>query len=89
LDSEGWIEVLKERIESIRLQLGRLISHFDSEQRTSVRHGSDIDKNIIRLDSLERRLNDIEKRMERRETNWQVWLGIAISAVAVIISLIK
>lgn len=93
MDTEGWIEVLKERIEGIRLQLGRLVSHFDSEQRTSVRQGKDIDKLIIDTEHMEAAIDElkkeIEKRDERRHTNWKDWISIILAAAAVLIAIFK
>jgi hypothetical protein len=72
VDTEGLIEVLKERIENGRLQLNRLISHVESEQRHTVRHGKDIDKLIEQMDR-------IERAIEKRDQNWKDWIAIVLS----------
>lgn len=72
MDTEGLIEVLKERIENGRLQLNRLISHVESEQRHTVRHGKDIDKLIEQMDR-------IERAIEKRDQNWKDWIAIVLS----------
>lgn len=75
MDNEGWIKVLEERIEGVRLQVGRLISHFDSEQRTSIRHGKDIDH--------------ILKQLEKKDQDWKFWIAIGVSIVSTIIAIFK
>lgn len=72
MDTEGLIEVLKERIENGRLQLNRLISHVESEQRHTVRHGKDIDKLIEQMER-------IERAIEKRDQNWKDWIAIVLS----------
>jgi hypothetical protein len=75
VDTEGWIKVLEERIEGLRLQVGRLISHVESEQRHTVRHGKDIDQLI--------------KQNEKRENDWRFWVSIGVAIIAALIAWFK
>jgi hypothetical protein len=75
VDTEGWIKVLEERIEGLKLQVGRLISHVESEQRHTVRHGKDIDQLI--------------KQNEKRENDWRFWVSIGVAVIAALIAWFK
>ena len=82
MDNETLLVLLNERVENLKLQMARLISHFESEQRHSVRHGKDIDKLLLRMDAM-------EKAMDKKEQNWQYWVSIGVSIVAIGISIFK
>ncbi len=67
------LAVINERVENLKLQMNRLISHFESEQRHSVRHGKDIDKLMHRIEMLENKLKERDATWK-----WAIPIGITI-----------
>lgn len=82
MDTEGQIALLLEKIENLRIQQGRLMSHVDSEQRHTVRHGKDIDKLTMKLEAL-------EKQNEKHDNNWKFWIAVGVSVASVLIAIYK
>lgn len=82
MDTEGQIALLLEKIDNLRIQQGRLMSHVDSEQRHTVRHGKDIDKLTMKIEAL-------EKQNEKQDNNWKFWVSIGVAIIAALIAWFK
>lgn len=58
---ETQIVLLQERLDNLKSQQARLISHFESEQRVSVSQGKRIDQNIRELERLQKDIEKLDK----------------------------
>lgn len=89
MDTETQLALLQERFENLKIQQGRLVSHFESEQRVSVSQGKRIDDALRRVEHLEKEQD--RQRGENKHTAY-IWISIIsviISLVSAIFQLIK
>lgn len=64
---DGYKEVLNEKLENIRLQLGRIISDFESEKEVRVANSKRLDDAIKRIDELILYKNFDREKLEKHE----------------------
>ncbi len=64
---DAYKEVLNERLENIRLQLGRIISDFNSEKDVRVANSKRLDDAIKRIDELIMYKNFDHEKLEKHE----------------------
>lgn len=89
MDQETIIAVLQERVENLKSQHARMVSHLESEQRVSVEQGKRIDDSLRRVEHLEKEQE--RQRGENKHTAY-IWISIisvVISLVSAIFQLIK
>lgn len=85
MDQETQIAIILERLENLKYQQGRLVSHFESEQRVSVSQGKRVDDALRRIEYLERQLEKQEARNKDRLSVWISILAVIVSAIAIIV----
>ena len=85
MDQETQIAIILERLENLKYQQGRLVSHFESEQRVSVSQGKRVDDALRRIEYLERQLEKQEARNKDRLSVWISILAVIGSAIAIIV----
>lgn len=81
MDQETQIAILLERVENLKGQQARMISHLDSEQRVSVEQGKRIDDGL-------RRIEHIEKELDRRDKDNRYKVFFWFSVISLLISLL-
>lgn len=83
MDQETTIALLLERVENLKSQQARMVSHLESEQRVSVEQGKRIDDGLRRLDHIERELDRRDKDSRYKIYFWFSIASLVISVLAI------